>query len=72
MRDRDHRGAESGLQAHESRHRQGANAWTGLVADAKIKFQLATKDPDGMRTDGIVRVQTDRASFGPGDGVKTA
>jgi hypothetical protein len=47
-------------------------AWKGLVADAKIKFQLATKDHDGNRTDGIVRVQTDRTSFGPGDGVKRA
>ena len=46
--------------------------WKGLVADAKIRFQLATKDPDGKRTDGIVRVQTDRTSFGPGDGVKRA
>ena len=48
------------------------DAWKGLVADSKIKFQLATKDPDGKRTDGIVRVQTDRASFGAGDGVKRA
>ena len=48
------------------------DAWKGLVADAKIKFQLATKDPDGKKTDGIVRVQTDRTSFGPGDGVKRA
>ena len=32
----------------------------GFVADSKIKFQLATKSPDGERTDGIVRVQTDR------------
>ena len=46
--------------------------WKGLVADAKIKFQLATKDPDGNKTDGIVRVQTDRTSFGAGDGVKLA
>ncbi len=45
-------------------------AWQGLVGDAKIKFKLATYDPDGSRTDGIVRVQTDRKSFGPGDGVK--
>ena len=44
--------------------------WKGLVADAKIKFQLATRDPDGKRTTGIVRVQTDRDSFGPGDAVK--
>lgn len=48
------------------------DAWKGLVADAKIKFRLATKDPEGKRTDGIVRVQTDRTSFGPGDDVKRA
>ena len=46
--------------------------WQGLVADPKIKFKLATKDPDGNPTNGIVRVLTDRASFGPGDGVKYA
>ena len=51
---------------------QVPSAWQGLVGDAKIKFQLATKDPDGKRTDGIVRVKTDRTSFGPGDGVKRA
>ena len=44
----------------------------GLVADPKIRFKLATRDPDGKRTDGVVRVQTDRASFGPGDAVKRA
>lgn len=48
------------------------DAWKGLVADSRIKFRLATKDPAGKRTDGIVRVQTDRTSFGPGDGVKKA
>jgi len=48
------------------------NAWKGIAADAKIKFKLAATDPDGERTDGIVRVQTDRASFGPGDAVKRA
>ena len=47
-------------------------AWKGLVADSKIKFQLATTGPDGERTDGIVRVQTDRTSFGTGEGVKRA
>ena len=46
--------------------------WQGLVGDPRIKFRLATKDPDGKRTDGIVRVQTDRESFGPGDAVKRA
>lgn len=46
------------------------DAWKGLVADPKIKFRLATKDPNGERTDGIVRVQTDRTSFGTGDDIK--
>lgn len=44
--------------------------WKGLVADARITFRLATRDPDGRRTDGIVRVPTDRVSFGAGDDVK--
>ena len=47
-------------------------AWKGLVADSKIKFQLATKDPNGEKTNGVVRVQTDVAAFGAGDGVKRA
>src|SRR3954454_15067498 len=46
--------------------------WTGLVANPKIRFKLATRDPDGKRTDGIVRVKTDRAHFGAGDDVKRA
>jgi hypothetical protein len=46
--------------------------WQGLVADPRIRFKLATKDPAGKRTNGIVRVQTDRASFGAGDAVKRA
>ena len=32
--------------------------WQGLVIDPKIKFRLATKDPDGNKTDGVVRVKT--------------
>ncbi len=48
------------------------DAWKGLVADPKISFQLATKDPAGTKTDGIVRIQTDRTSFGAGDDVKKA
>ena len=46
--------------------------WQGLVTDPKIKFRLATKDPDGNKTDGVVRVQTERAGFGAGDDVKRA
>jgi hypothetical protein len=51
---------------------QVPDAWKGLVADSRIRFKLATTDPDGAKTDGIVRVQTDRTSFGPGDDVKKA
>jgi Pregnancy-associated plasma protein-A len=47
-------------------------AWQGLVGNPKVKFKLATKDPDGQRTDGIVRVKTDRAHFNAGDDVKRA
>jgi len=46
--------------------------WQGLVGNAKIRFKLATKDPDGQRTDGIVRVRTDRKHFNVGDDVKRA
>ena len=46
--------------------------WKGLVADPKIKFALATTDPDGKKTDGVVRVETHRAGFGAGDDVKRA
>ena len=49
---------------------QVPDPWKGLVADAKIRVRLATTDPDGKRTDGIVRVATDRTSFGAGDAVK--
>jgi hypothetical protein len=47
-------------------------AWQGLVGNPKIRFKLATKDPDGQRTDGIVRVKTDRTHFTAGDDVKRA
>ena len=46
------------------------DAWKGLVGDAMITFKLADKDPDGKKTDGIVRVETDRIFFGTGDDVK--
>jgi hypothetical protein len=46
--------------------------WQGLVANPKIRFKLATRDPDGKGTDGIVRVKTDRKHFKAGDDVKRA
>lgn len=37
--------------------------WKGLVSDAQIEFHLATTDPKGKPTDGIIRVKTTRTSF---------
>jgi hypothetical protein len=46
--------------------------WQGLVANPKIKFALATRNPKGQSTDGITRTQTNRDSFPPDDSVKKA
>jgi hypothetical protein len=39
-------------------------SWQGLVADTKIQFALATKNPNGKATDGVTRTKTTRDSFG--------
>lgn len=44
--------------------------WKSLVADSKIEFELATRDPDGNATDGITRTKTERDDFGSNDSVK--
>jgi Pregnancy-associated plasma protein-A len=44
--------------------------WAGLVADPKIQFRLAKKDPDGKTTNGITRTQTTKGSFDSSDSVK--
>lgn len=46
--------------------------WKGLVADANIRFVLATKDPAGNSTSGITRTQSQRDSFGTNNSVKAA
>ncbi len=46
--------------------------WSGLVADARVEFFLAKKDPNGKRTRGITRTKTTRTSFGTDDSVKSA
>jgi pregnancy-associated plasma protein-A len=46
--------------------------WTGLVANVGIRFQLATKDPDGKPTSGITRTTTTATSFSTNDAVKFA
>jgi hypothetical protein len=48
------------------------DVWKGLVADSRISFALATKDPSGNATDGVTRTETDRQSFGTDDSVKLA
>jgi hypothetical protein len=48
------------------------SVWSGLATDAKIKFALATTDPDGKPTDGITRTKTNRTSFADDDSVKDA
>jgi hypothetical protein len=47
-------------------------AWKGLVADTRVRFALASKDPDGRPANGVTRTRTSRASFGTGDSVKSA
>jgi hypothetical protein len=46
--------------------------FAGLVADARVQFALATKDPKGKKTSGIIRTKTSRTSFGDDDSVKSA
>ncbi|MBD2900358.1 zinc metalloprotease [Spirillospora sp. NPDC000708] len=48
------------------------DVWKPLVADIEVEFALATVDPHGAPTDGIVRVETDRAGFDSHDAVKAA
>lgn len=45
--------------------------WRGLVADGRIKFALARKDPAGRPTPGITRTKTSRTSFDADDSVKS-
>jgi Pregnancy-associated plasma protein-A len=45
--------------------------WQGLVADANIRFALASTDPSGNPSSGITRTQTRRRSFGTNDAVKS-
>jgi len=44
--------------------------WTGLIADAQIRFVLATKDPRGKTTTGITRTATSVNAFSTSDAVK--
>ncbi|TMR07379.1 zinc metalloprotease [Actinomadura soli] len=48
------------------------DVWTSLVADTEIEFGLATKDPLGGPTNGIIRVKTAQSAFDTDDGVKSS
>ncbi|MEU4197354.1 M43 family zinc metalloprotease [Kribbella sp. NPDC026611] len=45
--------------------------FSGLIADARIEFFLATEDPNGNPHSGVTRTQTSTASFGTDDKVKS-
>ena len=64
---------EPGLPGHEPRHLQGARR-RGRASSPTRRSSSSSprRTPTASRTDGIVRVQTDRTSFGAGDGVKRA
>ena len=47
-------------------------AFQSLVADAKVEFALAKRDPDGKQTDGVTRTKTNVQAFGADDAVKKA
>jgi len=48
------------------------NVWQGIAADSEIEFCLATKDPNGLPTNGINRVQTTHGQFGMDSDIHTA
>lgn len=47
-------------------------AWQGIAADCEVNFCMATQDPSGNSTTGIVRVQTTVNGFSTNDNVKFA
>jgi Pregnancy-associated plasma protein-A len=46
--------------------------WRGLATDTNVQFALATKDPNGKKTNGITRTQTTVAVFSDDDAVKSS
>lgn len=46
--------------------------WSELVGNPKISFTLASKDPEGNASDGIVRVKTTKTRFSTDNGMKFA
>ncbi|MBC6994413.1 T9SS type A sorting domain-containing protein [Lewinella lacunae] len=60
------------LNADFRRLNADANGTWPQAADTEIEFCLATVDPSGNATDGIIRKSTTRTSFGTNDLVKSA
>jgi hypothetical protein len=48
------------------------SVFKSLAADARIEFELATTDPNGKATNGIVRKKTTKTGFTDNNGVKKA
>lgn len=48
------------------------SSFRDIAADARIEFRLATTDPSGLPTDGIVRKSTDVTGFGMDDKIKSS
>jgi hypothetical protein len=46
------------------------SVWHGSVGNARIKFAVATKTPDGKKTSGIIYKKTAKSSFTQNDSVK--
>ena len=46
------------------------SVWQGLVTDARVQFALATRNPAGNKTSGILYVRTTQAAFPDDDSVK--
>jgi hypothetical protein len=46
--------------------------WAQMPADSKIRFRLATRDPDGKPHNGVTRTQTGISGFTADDSVKFA
>lgn len=60
----------SDYRARNADRKKVPAVWKGLVADAMVEFKLATKDPAGKATDGILRVPTTVTEFGQNDSMK--
>jgi hypothetical protein len=52
---------------------QVPDVWKPIIGDSRVTFVLATTDPDGNPTNGVLRIETDETGFGmDGNPVKFA